>query len=76
MMLAQLFALDAYGQQRIVTGRVLDNATDENMIGVSVQVKGTATGGITDMDGKFQVNVSSLPYRSIHHHSTSVLHSP
>ena len=51
MMLAQLFALDAYGQQRIVTGRVLDNATDENMIGVSVQVKGTATGGITDMDG-------------------------
>ena len=40
MMLAQLFALDAYGQQRIVTGRVLDNATDENMIGVSVQVKG------------------------------------
>ena len=59
MMLAQLFALDAYGQQRIVTGRVLDNATDENMIGVSVQVKGTATGGITDMDGKFQVNVSS-----------------
>ena len=48
MMLAQLFALDAYGQQRIVTGRVLDNATDENMIGVSVQVKGTATGGITD----------------------------
>ena len=38
MMLAQLFALDAYGQQRIVTGRVLDNATDENMIGVSVQV--------------------------------------
>ena len=29
------------------------------MIGVSVQVKGTATGGITDMDGKFQVNVSS-----------------
>jgi len=50
---------DAYGQQRIVTGRVLDNATDENMIGVSVQVKGTATGGITDVDGNFQVNVSS-----------------
>lgn len=29
MMLAQLFALDAYGRQRIVTETVLDNATDE-----------------------------------------------
>ena len=59
LMLAQLFAFEAYGQQRTIKGQVFDNVTGETMIGVSVQVKGTTTGGITDMDGNFQVNVSS-----------------
>ena len=57
--LAQLFALHVYGQQRTIKGQVFDNMTGETMIGVSVQVKGTTTGGITDMDGNFQVSIPS-----------------
>lgn len=43
-------------QTRTVTGTVLDE-TGEPLIGVSVQVKGTSTGTITDFDGKFSLNV-------------------
>ena len=39
-----------------VTGKVIDDL-GEPMIGVSVQVKGTASGAITDIDGNYSVNV-------------------
>ena len=39
-----------------VTGKVLDNL-GEPMIGVSVQVKGTSHGAITDIDGNYSVSV-------------------
>ncbi len=48
--------------------KVSGNVTDENgepLIGVSVQVKGTGTGAITDLDGKYNVEVkrgSTLVY--------------
>lgn len=41
-------------QSREVTGQVLDE-TGEPMIGVSVLVKGTTTGAITDLDGRFRI---------------------
>ncbi len=41
-----------------MTGTVLDE-TGEPLIGVSVQVKGTTTGTITDFDGKFSLSVSA-----------------
>lgn len=37
-----------------VTGTVKD-ATGEPIIGVSVLIKGTSTGGITDLDGNFSI---------------------
>ena len=40
--------------QKAVTGRVTD-ASGEPLIGVSVVVKGTSKGGVTDMDGKFTI---------------------
>ena len=40
-----------------VTGKVIDD-TGEPMIGVSVQVKGTSHGAITDIDGNYSVNVA------------------
>lgn len=43
-------------QTRTVTGTILDE-TGEPLIGVSVQVKGTTTGTITDFDGKFSLSV-------------------
>lgn len=47
----------AFGQN-LVSGKVLDAATNEPMIGVTVLVKGTSTGTVTDHDGAFQISAS------------------
>lgn len=43
-------------QNKTITGVVTSGTDNEPLIGVSVQVKETATGGITDMDGKYAVS--------------------
>lgn len=43
-------------QSKTVTGVVTSAMDNEPLIGVSVQVKETATGGITDLDGKFSIS--------------------
>jgi TonB-linked SusC/RagA family outer membrane protein len=43
-------------QTRTITGLVTDQATHEALIGVNVLVKGTSTGTITDIDGKFSLS--------------------
>jgi len=45
-------------QRRTVGGTVVDN-TGEPLIGVNISVKGTTTGGITDIDGKFSFTVTT-----------------
>ena len=44
------------GQQKTITGRVVD-ALNEGMPGVNVQVKGTTSGTITNIDGDFSISV-------------------
>lgn len=51
-----LHAAAASQQQGMITGSVYDSA-GEPVIGASVIVEGTSTGTITDLDGKFQLNV-------------------
>ena len=52
-----LFSLVAMlAQARIVTGTVVDG-DGEPCMGVSVQVKGVAGGVVTDLDGKYSINV-------------------
>jgi len=46
------------GQQQTVTGTVTDAATGEALIGVSVAVRGTTTGALTDINGRFTIPVS------------------
>lgn len=48
----------AFSQELTVKGTVLDE-TGETMIGVSILVKGTTTGTITDYDGNYSIDVSS-----------------
>ena len=48
----------AYAQNRTVKVSVTDTS-EEPIIGASVQVKGTTRGGITDVNGNFQIEVSS-----------------
>lgn len=42
------------GKERTITGRVLD-AKGEPLIGVSILIKGTTDGAITDLDGNYKV---------------------
>ncbi len=55
-----LFSTLAYGQQawadRTISGRVTDS-DGGSLIGVSILVKGTVTGSVTDVDGRFSVIV-------------------
>lgn len=44
-------------QSNTVTG-VIKDQTGESLIGVSIQVKGTSRGTITDLDGKFSLNAN------------------
>lgn len=48
-----------FAQSRVVTGVVTDASTSESIPGVNVILKGSTNGTITDIDGKFSVNVSS-----------------
>lgn len=51
-------------QSASLTGRVTDERGDA-MIGVSVAVKGTSTGAITDPDGRFTLNVPALSAQTV-----------
>lgn len=42
-------------QSKTISGVVTSATDNEPLIGVSIQVKETSTGGITDMDGKYSV---------------------
>ena len=50
----------AFGQVSI-TGKVTDKATGDELIGVSILVKGTVLGTITDVQGNFNLEVKSAP---------------
>lgn len=52
------FSLAVAAQSRTVSGTVTDNDSGETLPGVSVLVKGTATGTITDLEGRFSLNVT------------------
>lgn len=45
-------------QQQKVTGTVTDASTNEPLAGVYVRVEGTNTGGITDAEGKYSVEIT------------------
>ncbi|WP_114778606.1 SusC/RagA family TonB-linked outer membrane protein [Botryobacter ruber] len=46
-------------QSRTVTGRVILGDDKQGAPGVSVYVKGTSTGTVTDIDGNFKINIPS-----------------
>ncbi|MDR0537620.1 MAG: TonB-dependent receptor [Tannerellaceae bacterium] len=46
----------AFAQTARVSGKVLSSDDGEPVIGASVMVKGTTTGAVTDLDGKFTLN--------------------
>ena len=52
-------AREIFTLQRSVSGRVVDQENNEGLPGVNVIVKGTTTGTVTDIDGRFSLAVPS-----------------
>ncbi|MCH7410157.1 SusC/RagA family TonB-linked outer membrane protein [Belliella sp. DSM 111904] len=57
LMIMLLFSQLGYGQQRSVTGKVLDDQ-GEPIPGANVLVKGTTKGAVTDLDGVFVLDLN------------------
>jgi TonB-linked SusC/RagA family outer membrane protein len=53
-----LIFFEGNAQERTLTGKVLSSDDNTSLPGVSVLVKGTATGTVTDADGSFSIVVS------------------
>ncbi|MCC8409121.1 SusC/RagA family TonB-linked outer membrane protein [Mucilaginibacter sp. UR6-1] len=47
-----------FAQSRAIRGRVTDN-TNQTLVGVSILIKGTSTGTVTDTAGRFRINASA-----------------
>ncbi|WP_225000226.1 TonB-dependent receptor [Cesiribacter sp. SM1] len=45
-------------QQQTIRGTVIDGTSNETLPGVNVLVKGTSTGAVTDLDGKFELSAA------------------
>ena len=46
-------------QERVITGRILDKATQEPIENVNITVQGTTSGSVSDSLGVFQINIKS-----------------
>lgn len=58
MFMLVLFTIGYAAQaQYSVSGKVLDDASDEGLLGVTIQVRGTTVGAFTDAEGNFQITV-------------------
>lgn len=57
LMIVLLGSTDAWAQDRTVSGSVKSSDDGEALPGVSIVVKGTTNGTVTDADGKFQIMV-------------------
>jgi TonB-linked SusC/RagA family outer membrane protein len=59
MLLCCLLFGTAWGQQRNLRGQVLSNDEREPLIGATIRVKNTQVGAVTDIDGRFSIQVSN-----------------
>ena len=44
--------------QRTISGTVSDGNTNEPLVGVNIQAKGTSIGAVTDINGKYTLAIS------------------
>lgn len=56
--IALLVSSLAFAQKGTIRGTVIDDASGEALIGVTVIIKGTTNGGITDFDGNFEISAT------------------
>uniref|UniRef100_UPI004047ED2A TonB-dependent receptor domain-containing protein n=1 Tax=Algoriphagus sp. TaxID=1872435 RepID=UPI004047ED2A len=58
----QLLTGFVFAQNGTIRGAIFDESTGEPLFGVSVLVKETSTGAVTDFDGKFEIQVAPGSY--------------
>ncbi len=51
------FSLSSFAQERVISGKVTSAEDGQELPGVSVVVQGTATGTVTDAEGRYQLRV-------------------
>ena len=56
-LLLSIFGLQSQVISRTITGTVVDADDGEPLIGVSIVLKGTNTGAVTDIDGRYSVHI-------------------
>jgi TonB-linked SusC/RagA family outer membrane protein len=54
-----IYQAEAFQQNRQVTGQVISQSDKDGMPGVAVTLKGTTRGAVTDIDGRFSIDVPS-----------------
>lgn len=57
-MIALLSVSIAFGQARVVTGTVTEADTGDPIPGANVVLKGTSSGSVTDLDGKYSISIA------------------
>src|SRR5689334_5784579 len=57
-LLAIVWALAGFAQNRTIHGKVLDDADGTTLVGVNIKIKGTALGTSTDTKGNFSIALS------------------
>ncbi|MDW3196671.1 MAG: TonB-dependent receptor [Cytophagales bacterium] len=57
-----LFATAASADPGIIRGTIYEQSTGEPLFGVAVRIQNTATGAVSDFDGKFQIKVEPGTY--------------
>lgn len=70
-LLALIMSISLHAQNATVKGVIVDE-TDTPLIGATVQVKGTATGSITDFDGNYTIKL--IKVRLLHSHILDIRH--
>ena len=60
--IAFLLSAVAIAQNGTIRGTVIEDSNGEPLFGVTVQIKGTTTGAITDFDGKFTISAPAGTY--------------
>ena len=58
---SMLFVFNSIISQSILTGKILDEKSGEDLIGATVKIKGTSSGGVTDINGEFKITTKNLP---------------
>lgn len=56
------FSVSLYAQKGTIRGTVIEDSNGEPLFGVTVQIKGTTNGAITDFDGKFEIKADPGTY--------------